>query len=203
MNYEIRRLEENHKLFGVPVRERWSDDITVREIQLRKRLVREEAEETMRAIREGDRIEEADGLGDVLYVVAGTAVQTGIRPEVFVTFADASTELLKQAVEDFESSVDAFVSLQRNFLIETSRQELFRKLHEEVNKAMVKLEIVCKGIANVNSIPWQEVFDEIHASNMRKVGEDGKPIFDAGGKYLKPSGWKKPDIAGILKKRDA
>lgn len=43
-----------------------------------------------------------------------------------------------------------------------------------------------------------EVFDEIHRSNMSKLGEDGKPIYREDGKVLKGPHYFKPDIAGIL-----
>jgi predicted HAD superfamily Cof-like phosphohydrolase len=40
----------------------------------------------------------------------------------------------------------------------------------------------------------EEVFDEIHQSNMSKLGEDGLPILRNDGKILKGSGYFKPDI---------
>ena len=40
----------------------------------------------------------------------------------------------------------------------------------------------------------EEVFDEIHSSNMSKLGEDGKPVLREDGKILKGPGYFKPDI---------
>ncbi|BBI90534.1 nucleotide pyrophosphohydrolase [Tenacibaculum phage PTm1] len=40
-----------------------------------------------------------------------------------------------------------------------------------------------------------EVFDEIQASNMSKLGEDGKPILREDGKILKGKNYFKPNIA--------
>ena len=45
-----------------------------------------------------------------------------------------------------------------------------------------------------------EVFTEIQRSNMRKLGEDGKPIYREDGKVLKGPNYSKPDIAKILNK---
>ena len=45
-----------------------------------------------------------------------------------------------------------------------------------------------------------DVFRTIQASNMSKLGPDGKPIYRADGKVLKGPGYFKPDIAGALKK---
>lgn len=44
----------------------------------------------------------------------------------------------------------------------------------------------------------EEVFDEIHRSNMSKLGADGKPIYREDGKVLKGPAYFRPDIARIL-----
>lgn len=46
----------------------------------------------------------------------------------------------------------------------------------------------------------QAAFDEVHRSNMSKLGEDGKPIRrESDGKVLKGPNYFKPDIAQFLK----
>lgn len=42
--------------------------------------------------------------------------------------------------------------------------------------------------------------DEVHRSNMAKLGPDGKPLARTDGKALKPPGWTPPDIEGVLEK---
>jgi predicted HAD superfamily Cof-like phosphohydrolase len=44
----------------------------------------------------------------------------------------------------------------------------------------------------------ENVFDEIQASNMSKLGEDGKPIFRADGKILKGEKYFKPDLTKFI-----
>lgn len=46
----------------------------------------------------------------------------------------------------------------------------------------------------------EEVFHEIHMSNMSKLGEDGKPVLREDGKILKGPGYFRPDIKSILDK---
>jgi len=46
----------------------------------------------------------------------------------------------------------------------------------------------------------EEVFYEIHASNMSKLGKDGKPVFREDGKVLKGPGYLEPRIKEILEK---
>ena len=36
-------------------------------------------------------------------------------------------------------------------------------------------------------------FGEVHSANMRKLGPDGKPIYRADGKVIKPAGWTGPN----------
>lgn len=46
----------------------------------------------------------------------------------------------------------------------------------------------------------EEVFREIQASNMSKLGEDGKPIIREDGKVLKGPNYFRPNIKSILEK---
>lgn len=46
----------------------------------------------------------------------------------------------------------------------------------------------------------EEVFDEIHRSNMSKLDENGKPIFREDGKILKSNLYFRPDIKAVLEK---
>ncbi|MGZ3929996.1 MAG: pyrophosphohydrolase domain-containing protein [Bacteroidia bacterium] len=46
----------------------------------------------------------------------------------------------------------------------------------------------------------EEVYDEIHRSNMSKLDENGQPIFREDGKILKSSNYFRPDIKSLLGK---
>ena len=46
----------------------------------------------------------------------------------------------------------------------------------------------------------EEVFDEIHRSNMSKLDADGKPVMREDGKILKSELYFKPDIRKVLEK---
>ena len=63
-----------------------------------------------------------------------------------------------------------------------------------------KLYILCGTILKhglQNKI--EDVFAEIHESNMSKLDEDGKPIFREDGKILKSNKYFKPNIEKIIK----
>lgn len=46
----------------------------------------------------------------------------------------------------------------------------------------------------------EEVFDEIHRSNMSKLDENGQPIYREDGKVMKSALYFKPDIKSILER---
>lgn len=50
------------------------------------------------------------------------------------------------------------------------------------------------GLAHVLPV----MFDEVHRSNMSKLGADGKPLFREDGKSLKGPNYSPPDLAQIL-----
>jgi len=69
-----------HKTFGIRYREK-PTTLPFDRIQLRIKLIREELQELRDALYHGDITDIADGLGDLLYVVYGTAVECGIDME--------------------------------------------------------------------------------------------------------------------------
>ena len=58
--------------------------------------------------------------------------------------------------------------------------------------------IMRHGMQNV----IEQVFQEIQASNMSKLGEDGQPILREDGKVMKGPSYFRPDIATILKSHE-
>jgi predicted HAD superfamily Cof-like phosphohydrolase len=62
-----------------------------------------------------------------------------------------------------------------------------------------KLYILCGTILKHGlQYKIEEIFDEIHRSNMSKLDENGKPIVREDGKILKSQSYFKPDIKKIL-----
>ena len=60
--------------------------------------------------------------------------------------------------------------------------------------------VYCRSEALKYGIPLEEVLDIIMDSNESKLGEDGQPIYDANGKFLKgPNYWKpEPKLRELL-----
>ena len=120
-------VRQFHEAFGVPAYDTPRIPDKARK-KLRRKLIREEYRELMRALRKNDLIGIADGGADLSVVVNGTMLEYGI-------------------------DLDA-------------------------------------------------VLEEVHRSNMAKLGDDGKPICREDGKILKPKGWQPPNIARVLTRQE-
>ena len=68
----------------------------------------------------------------------------------------------------------------------------------EIADALADIIYIACGTAVAYGIPLDDVFAEVHRSNMAKLGPDGKPIYRDDGKVLKPADWSPPDVRGIL-----
>lgn len=115
-----------HDAFGIKNRAKPTGQLEQKEWMLRYKLMREENEEYLEAAENGDLVEIADALGDMLYILSGTIQAHGLQDLI------------------------------------------------------------------------EPVFNEIHRSNMSKLGADGKPIYREDGKVLKGENYFKPNIRSIL-----
>jgi predicted HAD superfamily Cof-like phosphohydrolase len=71
---------------------------------------------------------------------------------------------------------------------------------EEVLDALVDIQYILSGTVVAFGLQqmFDEAFEEVHASNMSKLGEDGKPIYREDGKILKGPNYFKPDLGKII-----
>lgn len=69
----------------------------------------------------------------------------------------------------------------------------------KLTKELADLLYVTIGTAVTFGLPLEEVFYEVHKSNMSKLGEDGKPIMRSDGKVLKGKNYKEPDLEKFFK----
>jgi predicted HAD superfamily Cof-like phosphohydrolase len=67
-----------------------------------------------------------------------------------------------------------------------------------VADALADIVYVAYGTAHTYGIDLDAVLDEVHASNMTKLGSDGAPVRRADGKVLKGPDYRPPDITTAL-----
>ncbi len=128
MNKQIKRVEEFHRIYKLGNSEKPIGKLENQKENLRFDLMKEENEEYLEAAKNGDIVEVADALGDMMYILCGTIIEHGMQHII------------------------------------------------------------------------EEVFDEIHRSNLSKLDENGNPIYREDGKVIKGPNYFPPDIKKIMKK---
>ena len=70
---------------------------------------------------------------------------------------------------------------------------------KETVDALTDILYVTYGAGHAFGVNLDECFDEVQKSNMSKLGEDGKPIYNEAGKVMKGPNYFKPDLSKFLK----
>ena len=68
----------------------------------------------------------------------------------------------------------------------------------QIADALTDLLYVVYGAGHTFGLDLDECFQEVHRSNMSKLGENGRPIHREDGKVMKGPGYFEPDLEGIL-----
>ena len=87
-------------------------------------------------------------------------------------------------------------------LIQEELDELTKAIKEndilEVADALTDILYVTYGAGHSFGINLDKCFDEVQKSNMSKLGNDGKPIYNEHGKVMKGPDYFKPDLSKFL-----
>jgi len=68
----------------------------------------------------------------------------------------------------------------------------------EVADALTDILYVTYGAGHAFGIDLDKCFEEVQSSNMSKLGEDGKPIYNEFGKVMKGPEYFKPDLTKFV-----
>ena len=69
---------------------------------------------------------------------------------------------------------------------------------KEVADALTDILYVTYGAGHAFGINLDKCFDEVQQSNMSKLGDDGKPIYNDKGKVMKGPNYFKPDLTKFV-----
>ena len=107
-----------------------------------------------------------------------------------------------QEVKDKAEFSDAKTNKLRIDLIKEELEELTHAMNDknllEVADALTDILYVTYGAGHAFGIDLDKCFDEVQNSNMSKLGEDGKPIYNEFGKVMKGPNYFKPDLSKYL-----
>ena len=84
-------------------------------------------------------------------------------------------ELIKEELEEFRDAIE-------------------KKDIKEVADALTDILYVTYGAGHAFGIDLDKCFAEVQNSNMSKLGEDGKPIYNESGKVMKGPNYFKPNL---------
>ena len=107
-----------------------------------------------------------------------------------------------QEVKEKAGFSDAKTNKLRIDLIKEELEELTEAMQDEnlleVADALTDILYVTYGAGHAFGIDLDKCFDEVQNSNMSKLGEDGKPIYNEAGKVMKGPNYFKPDLSKYL-----
>lgn len=114
------------------------------------------------------------------------------RPTLPADVADRLTKF-KATLLDEVHEIDEIIELSKNGAAAVD-------IAVAVADLLGDIMVYCRSEALKYGLPLEEVLDVIMDSNESKLGADGKPIYDANGKFLKgPNYWKpEPRIRQLL-----
>ena len=110
-----------------------------------------------------------------------------------------------QEVKDKAGFSDARTNKLRIDLIKEELEELTEAMQDknllEVADALTDILYVTYGAGHAFGIDLDKCFEEVQNSNMSKLGEDGKPIYNEAGKVMKGPNYFKPNLEKFVDER--
>ena len=82
--------------------------------------------------------------------------------------------------------------------LEELKDAINKKDLKETVDALTDILYVTYGAGHAFGVNLDECFEEVQNSNMSKLGEDGKPIYNEAGKVMKGPNYFKPDLSKYL-----
>ena len=112
-------------------------------------------------------------------------------------------ETFGQEVKSKSSLSSDKINSLRLSLIQEELDELKKAIQDkdivEVADALTDILYVTYGAGHAFGIDLDQCFNEVQNSNMSKLGDDGKPIYNENGKVMKGPNYFKPDLSKYIK----
>lgn len=193
------QVREFMAAFGQPLRDlpvtEWNQ-MPEQTRQLAVNLLSEEYLELYAAVEAADPVETADAIGDSLYVAMWALNAFGYT---VLQVPQGGNRLGKNPGDigmPWGPGVEWF-----NYVFDPANPNNRSNPQDHLPLALGEYIASLAKLTGVFEYPIIGLFNEIHRSNMSKLGADGKPVYrESDRKVLKGPGYSKPDIAGVLAK---
>ena len=86
LNKPIHAVTTFHNAYGLGIETQPTANLPKAITELRFNLMKEENEEYLQAVKEGDLVEIGDALGDMLYILCGTIIAHGFQDKIEAIF---------------------------------------------------------------------------------------------------------------------
>jgi predicted HAD superfamily Cof-like phosphohydrolase len=83
--------------------------------------------------------------------------------------------------------------------VQELQDALANKSMVDIADALTDILYVVYGAGHAFGIDLDDCFDEVHRSNMTKLGEDGRPLYREDGKVLKGPNYREPDLEQFIR----
>lgn len=100
MKDKLASVEKFHEAFGLGVAKAPVASLLNTKIVLRHNLMAEENDEYLQAATQGDLVEVADALGDMLYILCGTIIEHGMQDVIEEVFAEIQSSNMSKLGAD-------------------------------------------------------------------------------------------------------
>lgn len=100
MKDKIAAVQEFHTAFKIGYKNDPVADLGEAKNVLRFNLMKEENEEYLEAAQNGDLVEVADALGDMLYILCGTIIEHGLQHKIEEVFYEIQRSNMSKLGED-------------------------------------------------------------------------------------------------------
>ncbi|CAM3279280.1 Nucleotide pyrophosphohydrolase [Flavobacterium longum] len=100
MKKQLNAVKEFHAAFGLLVNEDPQGCLGEQINTLRYNLMKEENEEYLEAVMNNDKVEIADALGDMLYILCGTIISHGLQHKIEEVFDEIQRSNMSKLGED-------------------------------------------------------------------------------------------------------
>ena len=100
MKDKILAVQEFHEAFKIGYLISPKADLGIEKNSLRYRLMKEENDEYLEAAKNGDLVEVADALGDMLYILCGTILEHGLQYKIEEVFDEIQRSNMSKLAED-------------------------------------------------------------------------------------------------------
>ena len=118
-------------------------------------------------------------------------------------------ESVKKFMETFGQEIrekasfpnDKITSLRYNLIkeeLDEFKEAIDKKDIKEVADALTDILYVTYGAGHAFGIDLDKCFEEVQNSNMSKLGNDGKPIYNENGKVMKGPNYFKPNLSKFV-----